>query len=41
MTAFFELELRGDTTARDWLAGPPMQADVADGGVAFRTFNGF
>lgn len=41
LTAFVDLVLRGDASARSWLAGPFMDQDVADGGVHERTFNGF
>lgn len=41
MTAFFDLELRGDTAARDWLAGAPLQPQIADGGVRLVLKNGF
>ncbi len=41
LTAFVDLELRGDTSARDWLAGNAMAADVQSGTVAESTFNGF
>lgn len=41
MTAFFDLELRGDTAARDWLAGAALQPQIADGGVRLVLKNGF
>ena len=41
MTAFFDLELRGDTGARDWLAGSALQPQIADGGVRLVVQNGF
>jgi hypothetical protein len=41
MTAFFDLELRGDTGARDWLAGSALQPQLADGGVRLVVQNGF
>ena len=41
MTAFFDLELRGDSAARDWLAGAAIQPELADGGVRLTLKNGF
>jgi dienelactone hydrolase len=41
LSAFVDLVLRGDASARAWLAGHFMDEDVADGGVRVRTFNGF
>ncbi len=41
LTAFTDLTLRNDLSAREWLAGAPMQLDVLDGGVKQRSLNGF
>lgn len=41
LTAFVDLVLRNDASARDWLAGSLTMPDVADGGVRLRTLNGF
>jgi dienelactone hydrolase len=41
LTAFTDMVLRNDTGAREWLAGAPMQADVAAGLVIQQVRNGF
>jgi hypothetical protein len=41
LTAFVDLVARNDLSAREWLAGSTTTADVADGGLRVRTFNGF
>jgi hypothetical protein len=41
LTAFVNLELRQDASARDWLAGTQMAADVQSGQVTSTTYNSF
>lgn len=41
LAAFFELTLRGERSAREWLDGPPMAADITAGAVKASSLNGF